>query len=103
MSCRCRFVGPFIPRRERQGHVNEATFTNCFVKNLPPSVDDGKLRELFEPFGELSSVKVMLDDEGASRGAIAKCQLILRVGGGGWRPGELDFDVRLGSDRFDDE
>jgi polyadenylate-binding protein len=64
------FVGPFIPRRERQGHVNEATFTNCYLKNLPPSVGDEKLRELFEPFGEISSIKVMRDDEGASKGVI---------------------------------
>ena len=51
--------------------MNEATFTNCYVKNLPPSVDDEKLRKLFEPFGELSSVKLMCDDEGASKGVTA--------------------------------
>ena len=81
-ACRRRFVGPFIPRRERQGHVNEATFTNCFVKNLPPSVDDEKLRELFEPFGELSSIKVMRDDEGASKGVTANCECRVSVVGG---------------------
>lgn len=41
---------------------------NLYVKNLDDSVDDEKLRELFEPFGPTSSVKVMRDERGISRG-----------------------------------
>ncbi|KAL8453268.1 hypothetical protein Emag_002000 [Eimeria magna] len=41
---------------------------NLYVKNLDDSVDDDKLRELFEPYGPTSSVKVMRDERGVSRG-----------------------------------
>jgi polyadenylate-binding protein len=41
---------------------------NLYVKNLEEDVDDAKLRELFAPFGETSSVVVMKDKNGASRG-----------------------------------
>jgi polyadenylate-binding protein len=42
---------------------------NLYVKNLDESVDDdAKLRELFQPFGEMTSVVLMRDDKSASRG-----------------------------------
>jgi polyadenylate-binding protein len=41
---------------------------NLYVKNLDEDVDDAKLRELFQPFGEMTSVVVMRDDKGVSRG-----------------------------------
>ncbi|KAL8428434.1 hypothetical protein Efla_003250 [Eimeria flavescens] len=41
---------------------------NLYVKNLDDSVDDQKLRALFEPYGPTSSVKVMRDERGVSRG-----------------------------------
>ncbi|SCV00391.1 LAME_0G09406g1_1 [Lachancea meyersii CBS 8951] len=41
---------------------------NLFVKNLDDSVDDEKLQEEFAPFGTITSVKVMRDDAGASKG-----------------------------------
>ena len=34
---------------------------NIFVASLPFSVDDQELRELFEPYGEVSSSKVIFD------------------------------------------
>lgn len=33
---------------------------NLFVFNLPPDVDDKHLRELFAPYGEILSAKVMI-------------------------------------------
>lgn len=35
---------------------------NIFVKFLPPDVDDAQLYELFSSFGNIISVKVMLNN-----------------------------------------
>merc|ERR1719253_2359207 len=50
---------------ERQ---NKFTGVNLYVKNLDDIVDDEKLREAFEPYGNISSAKVMSDDKGNSKG-----------------------------------
>ncbi|MFP4056490.1 MAG: RNA recognition motif domain-containing protein [Candidatus Brocadiia bacterium] len=43
--------------------------TNIYVGNLPYSVTDDQLRELFEPYGEVRSAKVIMDRvSGRSRG-----------------------------------
>ncbi|MGB4080975.1 MAG: RNA-binding protein, partial [Bacteroidia bacterium] len=34
---------------------------NIFVASLPFSADDQDLREIFEPFGEVTSAKVIFD------------------------------------------
>lgn len=41
---------------------------NLYVKNLADSVDDEVLKKHFEQFGTITSVKVMLDDTGRSKG-----------------------------------
>jgi len=42
---------------------------NIFVASLPFSADDQDLREIFEPFGEVSSAKVIFDrDRNRSKG-----------------------------------
>ncbi|KAF5380898.1 hypothetical protein D9615_004002 [Tricholomella constricta] len=41
---------------------------NLYIKNLEDDVDDDKLRAEFEPFGTVTSCKVMRDDKGASKG-----------------------------------
>ncbi|CAG2167128.1 unnamed protein product, partial [Oppiella nova] len=59
------FVGRFVPRKEREKHMGERVrlFTNVYVKNLSEEYDsDEKLRALFEPYGEISSAKVVPDD-----------------------------------------
>lgn len=42
---------------------------NIFVASLPFSADDQDLREIFEPYGEVSSAKVIFDrDRNRSKG-----------------------------------
>ena len=42
---------------------------NIFVASLPFSADDQDLREIFEPFGEVTSAKVIFDrDRNRSKG-----------------------------------
>ncbi|KFH13882.1 putative polyadenylate binding protein [Toxoplasma gondii MAS] len=40
---------------------------NLYIKNMDDSIDDEKLRQLFEPFGSITSAKVMRDERGVSR------------------------------------
>jgi polyadenylate-binding protein len=64
------FVGRFVPRKERENVGDKPRrFTNVYVKNLTEDYDsDDKLRALFEPFGEISSAKVVSDDTRKSKG-----------------------------------
>ncbi|GAA6061015.1 hypothetical protein JCM10212_001071 [Sporobolomyces blumeae] len=41
---------------------------NLYVKNLDDETDEEKLRAEFEPFGQITSCKIMTDDKGASKG-----------------------------------
>ncbi|KZT56426.1 polyadenylate binding protein [Calocera cornea HHB12733] len=41
---------------------------NLYIKNLEDDVDDDKLRAEFEPYGTITSCKVMRDEKGASKG-----------------------------------
>lgn len=41
---------------------------NLYVKNLDDSVDDEQLRKSFEPFGKITSAKVMTDENGRTKG-----------------------------------
>ncbi|KAJ1992410.1 Protein phosphatase PP2A regulatory subunit B [Dimargaris cristalligena] len=64
------YVGYHVPRRERQSRVDElrAKFTNLYVKNIDESVDNAKFQELFEPYGNITSAVIAVDQEGKSRG-----------------------------------
>ncbi|XAR72917.1 hypothetical protein NMG60_11019723 [Bertholletia excelsa] len=42
---------------------------NLYVKNLDDSITDEKLKELFSPFGSITSCKVMRDPNGINRGS----------------------------------
>ncbi|OAY45577.1 polyadenylate-binding protein 8 [Manihot esculenta] len=42
---------------------------NLYIKNLDDSISDDKLKELFSPFGLITSCKVMRDPNGISRGS----------------------------------
>lgn len=48
-------VGHFMRRNERPG---QASWTNCYVKNVPYEWDDAKLMEEFSKFGEVLSATV---------------------------------------------
>lgn len=54
-------------QRERTKQ-NESVFTNLYIKNLPASVDDEMLKEMFARFGPVTSVRVMAKEDGTSRG-----------------------------------
>ncbi|RDX56744.1 polyadenylate binding protein [Lentinus brumalis] len=41
---------------------------NLYIKNLDDEVDDERLRAEFEPFGTITSAKVMRDEKGTSKG-----------------------------------
>lgn len=63
------FVGKFIPRKEREKELGEKAklFTNVYIKNFGDDFNDEKLKEMFEPFGTITSYRVMNND-GKSRG-----------------------------------
>lgn len=52
------YVGPFIPRSQRNDGGGARKFTNIFVKNFGDQLDDEKLKELFTPYGTISSCVV---------------------------------------------
>lgn len=72
LGARTLFVGRFQSRGERARlqwqNRAEQPFTNVYVKNLGPAVDDARLWQLFAGYGRPLSAKVMSDDQGRSRG-----------------------------------
>lgn len=64
------FVGRFRTRNEREKELGEKAklFTNVYVKNLPEDYSDDKLYELFEPYGHITSHKIMFSNDGKSKG-----------------------------------
>jgi len=41
---------------------------NLYIKNLDDDIEDDKLRTIFDPFGSISSCKIMRDSKGNSKG-----------------------------------
>ena len=56
------FVGRFVPRKEREVELGEKArrFTNVYIKNISDEYDEIKLTDLFEKYGKISSVKVIV-------------------------------------------
>jgi len=50
-------VGMFVRRDTRP---DQASWTNCFLKNIPYEWDEARLRQEFEPFGEIASVSISM-------------------------------------------
>lgn len=63
------YVGRFIPRKEREKELGEKAklYTNVYVKNFGDELNDETLLSMFEPFGKVTSHRVMVKD-GKSRG-----------------------------------
>ncbi|MFS7979113.1 putative RNA recognition motif domain, nucleotide-binding alpha-beta plait domain superfamily [Helianthus anomalus] len=49
--------------------VDKSQGLNMYIKNLDDTISDETLRELFAPFGTITSCKVMRDPNGASKGS----------------------------------
>lgn len=63
------FVGRFMPRAQRLKEMGETRkFTNVFVKNFPDEWDEKKLREVFGVHGEISSIAMMTNEDGKTKG-----------------------------------
>ena len=51
------------------GYVKETEPIKLFVGQIPKNYDEGKVREIMEPFGPISEVNIIKDkDTGHSRG-----------------------------------
>ncbi|KAL6984242.1 hypothetical protein U1Q18_017621 [Sarracenia purpurea var. burkii] len=55
--------------QERTSRFEKLQGANLYLKNLDDNINDDTLRELFSEFGTITSCKVMLDSQGASKGS----------------------------------
>jgi len=63
------YVGKFKRKAEREEDgVSEKKFTNIFVRNLDESTTDEDLKSQFGGFGEITSLALMQNEEGKSKG-----------------------------------
>ncbi|XP_030495628.1 polyadenylate-binding protein 7 [Cannabis sativa] len=63
------FVSKFIGKYERM-KTSDVKFTNLYVKNLDPSVNEELLREKFSVFGNISSLAIAKNESGKPRGFV---------------------------------
>merc|ERR1712216_1037184 len=62
------YVGKFKRKQDHEGEVGEKKFTNIFVKNLDESATEDTIREMFAAFGEITSLALMTNEDGTSKG-----------------------------------
>ncbi|KAM3177377.1 hypothetical protein ACTXT7_004697 [Hymenolepis weldensis] len=60
------FIEPYKLKKDRLKPPSD--FTNVFVKNIRPDMDDERLKGTFSEFGEITSARIMRDAGGKSRG-----------------------------------
>eukprot|EP01126_Amoeba_proteus_P047578 TRINITY_DN5438_c0_g2_i3.p1 TRINITY_DN5438_c0_g2~~TRINITY_DN5438_c0_g2_i3.p1 ORF type:complete len:609 (-),score=102.86 TRINITY_DN5438_c0_g2_i3:121-1947(-) len=61
------FVGPFIPRKVRSQQL-EKSWTNVFIKDIDPSINEEELARKFGEFGVVTSAVIMRSEDGLSLG-----------------------------------
>jgi polyadenylate-binding protein len=59
-------VTPFVSRQDRLKRIEE-TWTNVYIKNLDPSIDDQGLSEIFSRFGPVTKCVIMRYGDGDER------------------------------------
>ncbi|CAD6203125.1 unnamed protein product [Miscanthus lutarioriparius] len=57
-----------LHEEKRNEIITKSNESNVYIKNIHDEVDDDALRARFAEFGNITSVKVMRDDKGISRG-----------------------------------
>lgn len=64
------FVGPHISKKDRTSKLEEVLnkFTNVYVKNIDLEATEDEVKELFTPFGAITSFRLEVDAEGKSKG-----------------------------------
>lgn len=67
------YVGKFIPKVKRNIDDLNIKFTNCYVKHFDETMSDEELKHMFEEFGEITSAKIMTDDQNKSKGFAFVC------------------------------
>lgn len=55
-------------QQQKMERLRQFQGVNLYIKNLEKSIDDTRLRREFESYGTITSVKVMRDDKGNSKG-----------------------------------
>ena len=55
-------------QQQKMERINQFQGVNLHIKNLEETIDDTRLRKGFESYGTITSVKVMRDDKGNSKG-----------------------------------
>ncbi|KAG6602210.1 Polyadenylate-binding protein 5, partial [Cucurbita argyrosperma subsp. sororia] len=55
--------------QERKSRFEKLQGANLYIKNLDDHIDDEKLKEFFSEYGTITSCKVMLDQNGLSKGS----------------------------------
>ncbi|VVC38547.1 RNA recognition motif domain [Cinara cedri] len=62
------FISKFFSKKDRKTNItNQGKFTNIYIKNLPGEFNDGDLNDMFEVYGEITSLKVMRRENGYSK------------------------------------
>jgi len=64
------FVGKWMSRKERLDALGDRArnFTNVYIKNLPETLSEEGLREMFGEYGKISSAKLMTGEDGRNKG-----------------------------------